>query len=137
MYEVPANESGSWPIRVRGDNTCGNGELLAVPVEFNEAVNVDSETTFRIQIGSWTRYPYPADRRSETVRFATLIRSSDNDSNGVRIASTPEYGDTYVRNERIKIEAQFDQPVQTIGRVSARINSEALGSDALRFAEYD
>ena len=54
----------------------------------------------------------------------------------IRIVSTPQYGDTYVRNETVKIEARFDRPVRTSGLVSVRINSESLGSDALRFALY-
>ena len=187
---MSANEAGGWPIRVKGDDTYGNGELIAVSVEFSEAVYVNSETTFRIQIGSRTRSLVPASHREETVIFAALIQSSDNDSNGVwigsntatldhnpanyitsrdaspvnadwthsslgtqsdhkvkgsayrpkvtdvRIKSTPEYGDTYVRNEAIEIEARFNRAVRTTGHVSARINSEALGSNALRFAQY-
>ena len=190
MYELSASEAGGFPVRVKSDDTYGNGELIAVSVEFSEPVWVNSETTFRIQIGSSTRELVAAGGSNEEVIFATLIRSSDNDSNGVwignsaatldhnpahyitsrddspvnanwnhtslgtqadhkvkgsayrpkvtdvRVKSTPEYGDTYVRNEAIEIEARFNRAVRTSGHVSARINSEALGSNALRYAQY-
>ena len=190
MYEVPAGESGGWPVRVKSDDTYGNGELLAVEVEFNEPVRVNYETSFRIRIGSSTRSLAVVGGQNETVIFATLIRWSDSDSDGVwignsastldhnpanyitsrgdspvnanwthsrlgtqsghkvkgnayrpkvtdvRIKSKPQYGDTYVRNEAIQIEARFDRPVRTIGHVSARIASESLGSNAPRYARY-
>ena len=190
MYEVSANESGGWPVRVRGDDTYGRGELLAVSVEFSEPVSVAGNTTFRIEIGTRTRDLVPVSHRDETVIFATLVRSSDNDSDGVwigdnsstldhndadaiqsvgdsprnanlshsrlgtqsnhkvngsalrpkvtdvRIASTPQYGDTYVRNETIQIEARFDWPVRTSGHVSARISTEAFQQNVTRHATY-
>ena len=190
MYEVSAAESGGWPVRVRGDDTYGRGELLAVSVEFSESVSVDGDTTFRINIGSAIRDLVPVSGRNETVIFATLVQPSDNDSNGVwigdnastldhndadaiqsvgdspsnanlshsrlgtqsnhkvkgsavrpkvtdvRIASTPQYGDTYVRNETIQIEARFDRPVRTSGHVSARISTEAFQQNVTRHATY-
>ena len=190
MYEVSADESGGWPVRVQGDDTYGRGELLAVSVQFSDSVSVDSEATFRIRIGSSTRDLAPVSGRDETVIFATLVRPSDNDSDGVwigdntstldhnasdaiqsvgdsprnanlshsslgtqsnhkvngsairpkvtdvRIASTPEFGDTYVRNETIQIEARFDRPVRTSGHVSARISTEAFQQNVTRHATY-
>ena len=189
MYEVNPSESGGWPTRVAGDDTYGNGELLAVSVQFSESVVADNNMTFRVRIGSSTRDLSPVSTRDDTVIFATLIRSSDRDTDGiwigdntatldhndadaitstgasprnanwthsslgtqsshkvkgnayrpkvteVSIASTPQYGTTYVRNEAIKIQARFNRSVRTTGHVSARIKSEALGSDALRFAQ--
>ena len=64
MYEVNRASSGGWPIRVRGDDTYGNGELLAVSVEFSESISVDGETTFRIQIGTATRSLVPVSTSS-------------------------------------------------------------------------
>ena len=190
MYEVSADESGGWPVRVRGDDTYGRGELLAVSVEFSDPVSVDSEATFRIRIGSSTRDLAPVSGRDETVIFATLVRPSDNDSDGVwigdnsstldhndadaiqsvgdsprnanlshsrlgtqsnhmvkgsavrpkvtdvRIASTPQYGDTYVRNETIQLEARFDRPVTASGHVSARLSTEAFQQNVTRHATY-
>ncbi len=85
MYEVQASESGGWPIRLPGDDTYGYGELIAVEVEFSEAVSVNNNATFQIQIGSSTRGLVPVSHRDKTVIFATLIRSSDVDTNGVWI----------------------------------------------------
>ena len=39
MYEVPEREAGGWPVRALGDDTYGQGELIAVEIEFNEAVS--------------------------------------------------------------------------------------------------
>lgn len=190
MYEVSPSESGGWPTRVKGDDTYGNGELLAVSVQFSESVVADYSMTFRVRIGSSTRDLSPVNTKDDTVIFATLIRSSDRDTDGiwigdntatldhndagsitstgasplnanwthsslgtqsshkvkgnayrpkvtdVRIASTPQYGNTYVRNEAIKIEARFNRSVRTSGHVTARVDSEALGSNAQRYAQY-
>ena len=190
MYEMNPIEAGGWSHRAPGDETYGDGELIAVSVEFSEAVRVDSETTFRIRIGSATRGLAPVIINDNTVIFAALIRSSDSDSNGVwigdnsetldhndtdairstgdspvnadlthsslgtqsdhkvkgsatrpavtdvRISSTPEFGDTYVRNEAIQIEAQFDRAVVVRGDVSARLTSEAFQETVTRTASY-
>ena len=190
MYDVNRASSGGWPIRVQGDDTYGKGELLAVSVEFSESISVDSETTFRIGMGSATRGLVPVSTRDDTVIFATLVRSYDSDSDGVwigdntatldhnegdaiqstgdsprnadlshsslgtqsnhkvngsatrpkirsvRIASTPQYGDTYIRYEPIQIEAQFDRPVVVNGHVSAKLISEAFQQNVSRFANY-
>ena len=191
MYEVNPAEASGWNIRAQGDDTYGNGELIAVSVEFSESIRVDNETTFRIQIGSATRGLVPGSTRDDTVIFVTLVRSYDSDTDGVwigdntatldhneadaiqstgdspinanlshsslgtqsnhkvkgnatrpkirtvRIASTPEFGDTYIRNEPIQIEAQFDRPVVINGHVSARLTSEAFQQTVSRVANYD
>ena len=54
----------------------------------------------------------------------------------VRISSTPQYGDTYIRGEAIKIEARFDRAVVVNGDVDARIRSEAFGDTVTRSANY-
>ncbi len=190
MYEVNPIEAAGWPYRAPGDDTYGGGELIAVSVEFSESVSVDSETTFRIRIGTATRGLVPMINRGDTWIFASFVRSSDSDSDGVwigdntetldhndtdaiqstgdspvnanlthaspgtqsnhkvkgnatrpkvtnvRIASTPEFGDTYVRNEPIQIEAQFDRAVVVSGGVFARLTSEAFQETVTRSANY-
>ena len=190
MYEVAPGDSGGWPVRVKGDDTYGKGEMIAVSVEFSESMSVDSEATFRIRIGSSVRELARVSVRDETVIFGTIVQSSDNDSDGVwvgdntdtldhndadairsmgdspqsavlthpslgtqsnhkvkgrasrpkvrnvRIISTPQHDDTYIRNETIQIQAKFDRPVSVNGEVGARLTSEALGQPAPRTALY-
>ena len=191
MYEVPEREAGGWPVRALGDDTYGQGELIAVEVEFNEAVSVDDETTFRIQMGSYNRRALvPISRRGNTVIFGTLIQPQNSDSDGVwigdntttldhneadairsvgdsprnahlshaslgtqsnhkvdgsstrpainrvRITSSPQYADAYVRGETVRLEIAFDSSVVVRGNVSARLRIEALGSTVTRQAYY-
>ena len=191
MYEVPEREAGGWPVRALGDDTYGQGELIAVEIEFNEAVQVDGETTFRIQMGSYNRRALvPVSERGNTVIFATLIQPQNSDSDGVwigdntttldhneadairsvgdsprnanlthaslgtqsnhkvdgsstrpainwvRITSSPQYADAYVRGERVRLEIAFDSSVVVRGNVSARLRIEALGSTVTRQAYY-
>ena len=191
MYEVPEREAGGWPVRPVGDDTYGQGEMIAVEVEFNEAVSVDGETTFRIQMGyNDRRALVPVSRRGNTVIFATLIQPQNSDSDGVwigdntttldhneadairsvgdspinanlahaslgtqsnhkvdgsstrpainrvRITSSPQYADAYVRGERVRLEIGFDRSVVVRGNVSARLRIEALGSTVTRQAYY-
>ena len=190
MYQVQPNESGGWPIRPAHDDTYGYGELIAVEVEFNENVNVSSEATFRVQIGSNSRRELvPVSHRGDTVIFATLVRSSDVDTDGVwigdntstldhnpasyfqdadgnqnvslthsslgtqrshkvngnatrpevnrvRITSSPQHGDAYVRGEEVKVEVRFDRSVNVSGIPAARLSVEALGATGTRRANY-
>ena len=190
MYEVNRSESGGWSTRTIGDDTYGDGELIAVSVEFSESVRVDGETTFRISLDSGNRDLVPASHRDETVIFATLIRPSDSDSNGVwigdntstldhndadairsagdsptnavlthsslgtqsnhkvdgssqrpklqsvRISSTPQHAEAYVRGEPIEIEARFDRSVAVRGDVNATLRTEAFGKNVSRAADY-
>ena len=85
MYEVQPYESGGWPTRLAGDDTYGYGELLAVEIQFTENVTVNGEATFRIRIGSSRRDLVPVSDRDDSVIFATLVRPSDVDTDGVWI----------------------------------------------------
>lgn len=189
MYEVQANESGGWPIRLPGDDTYGYGELIAVEIEFSENVNVNNNATFQIQIGSSTRGLVPVSHRDETVIFATLVRSSDVDTNGVwigdntatldhnpadyfqdadgnqnvslthsslgtqsshkvdgrstrpkinrvRITSSPQHADHYVRGEEVKVEVRFDRSVRVTGNPWVGLRVDALGAVGTRHANY-
>ena len=189
MYEVSPSESGGWPTRVAGDDTYGNGELIAVEVEFNESVNVNGNATFRMQIDSSRRDLVPVSHRDDSVIFATLVRSSDVDTNGiwigdntvtldhnpanyfqnasgdqnvnlthsrlgtqtnhkvdgsstrpkinrVRITSSPQFADAYVRGEAVKVEVRFDRSVNVRGIPAARLSVEALGAVGTRHANY-
>ena len=189
MYEVQANESGGWPIRLPGDDTYGYGELIAVEIEFSENVNVNNNATFRIQIGPNRRGLVPVSHRGDIVIFAALVQSSDVDTNGVwigdntstldhnpanyfqaaegggnvtlthgslgtqtnhkvdgsstrpkvnrvRITSSPQHADYYVRGEEVKVEVRFDRSVVVSGNPQARLRVEALGSTATRKANY-
>ena len=107
MYEVNHAEAGGWPIRVQGDDTYGKGELLAVSVEFSESISVDSETTFRIQMGTATRGLVPVSTLNETVIFATLVRSYDSDSGGIWIGDNTA---TLDHNEADAIQSTGDSP---------------------------
>lgn len=189
MYEVSPFEGGGWPTRLAGDDTYGDGELIAVEVEFSENVSVNSNATFRIQIGSSWRGLVPVSQRGNTVIFATLIRSSDRDTDGiwigdntstldhnpdeyfwdsngnhnvslthsslgtqsshkvdgrstrpkvnrVRITSSPQHGDAYVRGEEVKVEVRFDRSVKVTGTPVTRLSIEAFGAVATRHASY-
>ena len=189
MYEVSPFEGGGWPTRLAGDDTYGSSELLAVEVEFSENVSVNSEATFRIRIGSSRRDLVPASYRGDTIIFATLVRSSDVDTDGiwigdntstldhnpanyfqttegnqnvslthsslgtqsghkvdgrsrrpkvnrVRITSSPQHADYYVRGEEVRVEVRFDRSVVVSGNPQARLRIEALGSTATRTANY-
>ncbi len=86
MYEVQnAIEAGGWDFRAPGDDTYGRAELIVVSVEFSAPVQVNGDTTFRIKIGAASWDLVPVSRRGDTVLFGTLVRSSDNDSDGVWI----------------------------------------------------
>ena len=190
MYEVNRSESGGWSTRTIGDDTYGDGELIAVSVEFSESVRVDGETTFRIRLDSGNRDLVPASHREETVIFASLIQPSNRDSNGVwigdntstldhndadairstgdsptnanlthaslgtqsnhkvdgskqrprlqsvRISSTPQHSDAYVRGETVEIKARFDRSVVVRGDVNAMLKTEAFGENVSRVADY-
>ena len=190
MHEVHPIEAGGWLYRTQRDDTYGSGELIAVSVEFSEPIWVDSNATFRIQIGTATRGLVPGIVSGNRVVFVSFIRPSDSDTDGVwigdntstldhndanafrskgssprnanlshpslgtqsnhkvkggatraeisrvRISSTPEFGDTYVRNEPIRIEVQFDRSVVVSGEVSARLISEAFQETVSRSASY-
>ena len=189
MYEVSEFEAGGWPVRVGGDDTYGSGELIAVEVEFSEDIRLNGEATFRIQIGSSRRDLVPASVRGDTIIFATLVRPSDEDADGiwigdntstldhnpadyfqtavgnqnvslthaslgtqtnhkvdgsserpkinrVRITSSPQHADYYVRGETVKLEVTFDRSVAVSGNPQARLRIEALGATATRTANY-
>ena len=88
MYEVNHHEAGKWDIRAVGDDPCGNGEFIAVSVEFSTAVSADADITFRLQIGSVNRGLVPGSIRGNTVIFAAFICPHARDSNGVWIGDT-------------------------------------------------
>ena len=54
----------------------------------------------------------------------------------VRISSTPQFGDTYVLNEAIRLEARFTQRVRVHGTIAAMFNSRAFGESVKRDARY-
>ena len=96
MHEVSHSEAGGWKVRAPGDDTYGNGELIVVSVEFSEPVRADSDTTFRIQMGSVNRGLVPVATRGNTVLFGALIRPQDRDGNGIWIgdnAATLDHND--------------------------------------------
>ena len=190
MYEVQANESGGWPIRLAGDDTYGLGELLAVEVTFTEDVNVHGDATFRITLGSNSqRELVPVSHRGDSVIFATLIQTWDVDTNGiwigdntstldhnpanyfqaaegggnvslthgslgtqsshkvdgrstrpkinqVRITSSPQHADYYVRGEGVKVEVRFDRSVKVTGNPWVGLRVDALGAVGTRHANY-
>ena len=189
MYEVSPFEAGGWPTRVAGDDTYGDGELIAVEVQFTEDVTLHGKATFRIQIGSSRRDLVPVSYRDDTLIFATLVRPSDVDTDGVwigdnsstldhnpanyfrsaaggqnmslthnslgtqtshkvdgrltrpkvnrvRITSSPQHADYYVRGEEVKVEVRFDRPVNVRGIPAARLSVEALGAVGTRYADY-
>ena len=121
MYAVNRASSGGWPIRVPGDDTYGNGELLAVSVEFSESISVDSETTFRIQMGTATRGLVPVSTWNETVIFATLVRSYDSDSDGVWIGDNTA---TLDHNDADAIQSTGDSPR------NANLSHSSLGTQS-------
>ncbi len=189
MYEVNAFEAGGWPVRQPSDDTYGLGEMIAVEVEFSEAVWASSEATFKVWIGSRLRGLATVSNRGTTVIFAALIRSGDRDTDGVwigdqsvtlahnpaeyfrttsggrdvnldhgqlgtqrnhkvngnavrpavnsiRITSSPQHRDAYVRGEAVEVRARFSQPVVVSGNVQSRLRVEALGVEANRYADY-
>ena len=190
MHEVSHGEAGGWGTRTIGDDTYGNGELIAVSVEFSTGVVANSDSTFRIKIGSATRDLAPVSARGNTVIFATLVRSSERDSNGIwignntatldhnpadairstgdfprnadltharlgtqsnhkvdgsktrprlkniRITSSPQHADAYVRGETVTVEAKFDRAVVASGILNLRLNVHALQTPSPRYANY-
>ena len=189
MYEVSPSESGGWATRVAGDDTYAYGELIAVEVSFSENVWVSSEATFRVQIGSSRRDLVPVSHRADSVIFATLVRASDEDTDGiwigdntstldhnpanrfqavngggsvslthgslgtqtshkvdgrstrpainrVRITSSPQHREAYVRGEKVQLEVRFDRPVVVSGNPAARLRIEAFGETTTRTANY-
>jgi hypothetical protein len=54
----------------------------------------------------------------------------------INISSTPQYDDTYVRGETIKIKATFNKPVVVRGDVFVTIQTKSLGSRSYRHADY-
>ena len=107
MYEVNHAEAGGWSTRAISDDTYGNGELIAVSVEFSEPVSVDGETTFRISLDSGRRDLVPASHRDETVIFAALIQPYNRDSNGVWIGDNTS---TLDHNDADAIRSKGDSP---------------------------
>ena len=55
---------------------------------------------------------------------------------GVRVVSSPQYGDTYARGETIEIEVGFSQSVRVAGDVQARLSTEAFQEDVTRTADF-
>ncbi|MCY4559942.1 MAG: hypothetical protein OXF79_26995 [Chloroflexi bacterium] len=56
--------------------------------------------------------------------------------NRVRITSSPQHADYYVRGEEVQVEIRFDRSVVVSGNPQARLRIEALGSTATRTANY-
>ena len=56
--------------------------------------------------------------------------------NRVRITSSPQYGDAYVRGETVQLEVSFDRSVAVSGNPAARLRIEAFGSTTTRTANY-
>ena len=56
--------------------------------------------------------------------------------NRVRITSSPQHADYYVRGEEVTVEVRFDRSVRVSGNPQARLRIEALGSTATRTANY-
>ena len=54
----------------------------------------------------------------------------------IRISSSPQHADAYVRGETIEIEARFDRPVTVSGDVDLHLNVKALQQTASRSAQY-
>ncbi len=57
--------------------------------------------------------------------------------NRVRITSSPQHADYYVRGEEVKVEVRFDRPVNVRGIPAARLSVEALGAVGTRHANYN
>ena len=107
MYDVHHAEAGGWSTRAISDDTYGNGELIAVSVEFSEPISVDNETTFRISLDSGYRDLVSASRRDNTVIFAALVQPSNRDSNGVWIGDNTS---TLDHNDADAIRSKGDSP---------------------------
>ena len=56
--------------------------------------------------------------------------------NRVRITSSPQFADFYVRGEAVQMEVSFDRPVAVSGNPQARLRVGAFGSTATRTANY-
>ena len=56
--------------------------------------------------------------------------------NRVRITSSPQFADFYVRGEAVEVEVRFDRSVRVSGNPSARLRVGAFGSTATRAANY-
>ena len=108
MHEVSHSEAGGWKVRAASDDTYGNGELIVVAVEFSEPVRADSDTTFRIRIGSVNRDLAPVGTRGNRVLFGTLIRSQDRDSDGIWIGDSTQ---TLDHNDADSIRSAGASPV--------------------------
>ena len=85
MYDVNHAEASGWDTRTIGDDTYGDGEFIAVSVEFSAPVHVDNDATFRIQIGSLTKGLVPGRTTGNQVLFVAFIQPYDSDSDGVWI----------------------------------------------------
>ena len=85
------------------------------------------------------------DRRNVSLNHSRLGRQSGHKVNGnatrpkvnrVRITSSPQFADYYVRGEAVTVEVRFDRSVRVRGNPSARLRVEALGAAATRHANY-
>ena len=56
--------------------------------------------------------------------------------NRVRISSSPQFADFYVRGEAVQVEVRFDRPVAVSGNPQARLRIGSFGSTATRTANY-
>ena len=54
----------------------------------------------------------------------------------VKISSTPQHSDFYVRGETVQVPARFDRAVVVSGDISVRLNVEALQETVSRDADY-
>lgn len=56
--------------------------------------------------------------------------------NRVRLTSSPQFADFYVRGEAVQVEVRFDRSVVVSGNPAARLRIESFGSTATRTANY-
>lgn len=131
------------PVSHRGDTVIFGALIRSSDVDTNGVWIGDNSSTLDHNPASYFR---DADgNQNVNLTHASLGTQSDHKVDGsstrpkvnrVRITSSPQFADYYVRGEKVTVEVRFDRSVVVSGTPAARLRVEAFGSTATRTANY-
>lgn len=141
--QIGSNRRGLVPVSHRGDTVIFAALVQSSDVDTNGVWIGDNTATLDHNPANYFRDADGNQNVSLThSRLGTQSshkvdgRSTRPKINRVRITSSPQHADYYVRGEEVKVEVRFDRAVRVSGNPTARLSVEALGSTATRHANY-
>ena len=134
------------PVSHRGETVLFGGLIRSTDLDTNGVWIGDNTATLDHNPANYIRSnPDEGDPVNANRTHSSLGTQSDHKVDGsktrpklknIRITSSPQHADAYVRGETIEIEARFDRPVTVSGDVDLHLNVKAFQQTASRFAQY-